>query len=130
MLSESTVAGKSPVFVMMCADELQETNVQTVYTAPNASMVYILKDMLERRGIECTVHGEGLLGAAGELAPVDAWVELLVIHDEDEAAAKRAVKAFIDNETSSTKPDWQCSSCGATVPGHFGVCWQCEESER
>lgn len=103
--------------------------MQTVYTAPNASMIYILKDLLERRGIECTVRGEGLLGAAGELAPVDAWVDLQVIHDEDEAAARRAIQAFISSEELSSRADWQCGSCGATVPGHFGICWQCEEPE-
>lgn len=93
-------------------------------------MVYILKDMLESRGIDCTVHGEGLMGAAGEIAPVDAWVELLVVNDEDEAAAKRAIQNFMNSESTSTNPDWQCRSCGATVPGNFGICWQCDESER
>ncbi len=100
--------------------------MQRIYTAPNASMMYILKDMLERRGIECTVRGEGLMGAAGEIAPVDAWVELYVINDEDEAVARRVVDEFMDN-SSSAREDWVCPSCKAKVPAGFGVCWQCQE---
>jgi len=101
--------------------------MQRIYTAPNASMMYILKDMLERRGIECTVRGEGLMGAAGELAPVDAWVELYVINDEDKTVALRVVEEFMGN-SDSTREDWQCPSCKVLVPAEFGVCWQCQKS--
>lgn len=102
--------------------------MKRVYTAPNASMVHILKDMLEERGINSRVHGEGLLGAAGELAPVDTWVELHVIEDRDEAVATRLIKEFLEAEDKLGNEPWQCPRCGEDIGAQFGVCWKCGHS--
>ncbi len=104
--------------------------MKRVYTAPNASMVHILKDMLAERGISTRVHGEGLLGAAGELAPVDTWVELHVVEDRDEAVASRLIKEFLGSSPSHEDRRWTCQQCGEVIEAQFGVCWKCGQSRN
>lgn len=99
--------------------------MQSVYTAPNASMIHLIKDMLEQRGIETSIRGEALLGAAGELAPVDTWVELLVVEDRDETVARRLIDEFINAEETGSTETWQCHHCGEHIESQFGVCWRC-----
>lgn len=99
--------------------------MQRVYSAPNASMIHLLRDVLEQRGIEAVVLGESLPGGAGELPPNETWIELHVVHDEDADLATRVVDETLQPDTNGKPSTWTCPECGERMEAQFGACWNC-----
>ncbi len=99
--------------------------MQRVYTAPEPSMIHLLKDVLEERGIEAVVRGESLLGGAGELPPIETWVDLLVVNDDDAAIAERLIEETLQPAASKPEQSWTCPNCSEVMEPQFGVCWNC-----
>jgi ssDNA-binding Zn-finger/Zn-ribbon topoisomerase 1 len=42
--------------------------------------------------------------------------------------ARALEKKYVDEEQSA--PDWQCPACGAEIPGHFHLCWNCQHERN
>ncbi len=103
-----------------------------VYSAPDAATVHIVKGILDQRGIRTIVRGENLQGAAGGVAPIDAWVELVVLRMQDVPVAKSVVEEVVREQPASDDEPWKCPACGETIEGQFGACWNCgtERGER
>ena len=85
-------------------------------------MVAQVKAAIEQAGIECALRNEYASGAIGELAPIDAWVEVWVVRDRDYDAAMDIVARLRD---PLEEPDWTCVACGKTSPASFETCWSC-----
>lgn len=96
--------------------------MKLVYTHPTAAIVAQAKSAIEHAGIDCTLRNEYAGGAIGELAPLDAWVEVWVVRDRDVDAAKQIVERL---QTPIDEPDWNCKMCQSGNPATFESCWSC-----
>jgi len=98
--------------------------MKRVYAEPTPIFIHQLKDLLEEKGIGIIMKNEFLSGGVGELPPTEIWPELWVINKDDEAAAKRMVHEFI--QQNKEKPqNWICGQCGEKIEGQFNICWSC-----
>ena len=100
--------------------------MQMIYSARDSLLVSHIKNLLQARGIDCTLRNEFLAGAMGELPPTETWPELWVA----ERDVPRA-QAVIDNfhtRREQVLPAWRCPRCGEDVDGEFDLCWNCGES--
>ncbi len=82
------------------------------------------QNLLEHRGIPCTVRHAGLASIVGELPWLEAWPELWVMDDRDEALALRIVAQCRDPAAGTHDP-WHCGDCGEPLEGQFTACWRC-----
>jgi len=98
--------------------------MQTVYSAPNLSLVSVIQNVLHQHGINCWIKNEFLSAGIGELPPIDCWPQLCV-EDDDFANAKRVIEEDLA-ETAATA--WTCGSCGEEIEGQFSECWKCGAS--
>ena len=96
--------------------------VKLIYTDQNRILVEHARNLLEGEGIAVGYRNEYVAGAAGEMAPTAAWLELWVLDDEDIDRA-RIILGHADEDASG--PDRTCQACGETSPPAFGVCWNC-----
>ncbi|MDR3492752.1 MAG: DUF2007 domain-containing protein [Gammaproteobacteria bacterium] len=100
--------------------------MKKLYTTQNKVALYVLKSMLDEKGIESFIKNEQP-PLAGEIPPAIAWPELWVMDDErfSEAAA-----IFADEKLEFEKPksSWTCAHCGEVLEGQFDVCWKCGAS--
>jgi hypothetical protein len=96
-----------------------------VYSAPDATTVHIVKGILDQRNIRTIVRGEHLQGASGGIAPIDAWVELVVLKMQDVPEAKAVVAEVVGAEEPSRQDSWTCPECSEVIEGQFGACWNC-----
>lgn len=94
---------------------------QTIYSAPNISLVSIVRSVLEGSGITCWLKNEYLSAGVGDLPPIECWPQLCV-DDADFADAQRIVaQAMAEQEL----PSWSCAFCGEQSEGQFTACWHC-----
>ncbi len=87
-------------------------------------------EALSAHGVEATVLGEYLSGAAGELPAMSfPWIWLINNSDLDEA--QRVLDGFLASQGSlPTAGPWICPNCGAEVDAGFDACWQCGRARR
>ncbi len=100
--------------------------MKLVFTHPNSMIVGSMAGVLSQAGIESEFRNEFLGGAAGELAPGEAWMELWVTDDSLANWAGQLIKEAME-ETQG--PDWQCKGCQDTNPASFDTCWQCGKAK-
>jgi hypothetical protein len=97
---------------------------QTVYSAPNLTLVSIVRSVLEGCGIRCWLKNEFLSAGVGDLPPIECWPQLCV-DDADFTEAQRIVdEAMVSRELTA----WHCASCGESSEGQFTECWKCGTS--
>ena len=107
--------------------------MRQIYVSPNTAHVNHLRSILESFGIACTVRGEFLSAAVGELPPIECWAELWVVDDDRHDDADEILRRAAADGADAGAP-WICDGCGEQVDGNFGECWKCgrvrQELER
>jgi len=98
--------------------------MKRIHTSPDPVLGGWLASILESADIPCLLRNGYLGGGAGELPVNECWPELWVLHDADEARARRLVDAATTAPAPSGSP-WRCASCGESNETSFGSCWQC-----
>lgn len=93
-----------------------------IYTHPNLYQVVNMQNILQLNRIQTQLRNEYAAGAAGDLAPHDAWPELWLLDERDKLLANKVITAL--NAQARTE-DWFCSQCGEQNGGAFDECWQC-----
>ncbi|MEO7548725.1 MAG: DUF2007 domain-containing protein [Ramlibacter sp.] len=88
--------------------------------APNIAIAALWVDALQQAGIEASMQRYFLGAAAGELPPDQCLPEIWLVHDEQEAQARR----LLHDLAHIPQRRWQCA-CGELVEGGFEQCWQC-----
>lgn len=83
----------------------------------------LLRDILLREGIECSLRNVQLTAVVGEIPFVECCPELWVIDDEAWPRAKMFIDAWFKKDP--VLPSWHCSQCQEPHEGHFGACWHC-----
>jgi len=102
----------------------KEFGMIRIQSSLNSTEIHNLKNVLESYGIACEVRGEFRRSAMGEIPITDSFVELWVIDDDQEEAARRILA---DAQTTPVGL-WTCSSCGEAVEEQFDQCWNCQAS--
>ncbi|MEW8507450.1 MAG: DUF2007 domain-containing protein [Candidatus Thiodiazotropha sp.] len=97
--------------------------MQELYQAADRVEAQMLKDYLDREGIETVIVGDYLSGAVGEL-PADIFPTLWVIEENDLERAKRLTERFFNRSTASGAA-WRCDVCGERIEAGFEICWNC-----
>lgn len=97
--------------------------MKRVYTAPNSLMVDHLKLVLDSAGIDSVVEHRFLSGAVGEVPPTEAWPELWVLDDAQEAPARALVAAAAAAPEHARQRT--CLACGEHFTEPFDTCWKC-----
>ena len=96
--------------------------MKLVYTHPDPILVAHMRSSIALAGIECVLRNEYASGALGELAPIDAWVEVWVVRDRDHDRARQVVENLKQEVQAE---DWECAQCGKSSPATFETCWHC-----
>lgn len=97
--------------------------MRLVYSHPDSAIVHLLRNELERHGIEAAVRGEHLAAVGGGGAsPLEAWPGLWVADGPQLPLAIEVVRAFVDASPVEGEP-WTCAQCGESVEPAFGACW-------
>ncbi len=92
-----------------------------IYSSLNIATVQLVRATLTQEGIVSYMGSVHLAPLGGEVPFDDARIELFV-EEEDEARAL----AIINAQTGPQGADRICSSCEASNPSNFEVCWRCQ----
>lgn len=105
----------------------QTTNMKMIYTHENRFFVHNVQNIIEAAHIETYLKNEFAAGASGDLAPIDAWLELWVVNDEDYLKSL----SIIDSISNGHKPGtWTCSHCQEVNDNSFDFCWKCQRETQ
>lgn len=83
-----------------------------------------MKNILENAGIDVTLKNEYAAGASGDLAPLDTWLEVWLIHDRDETLASSLIQSALSCTPATS---WTCKYCNEMNDDSFEICWQCQQ---
>lgn len=97
--------------------------MKLIYSHQNSMMVGLIKSKLESEGLEVILKNDMISGGAGELAPMDLWPELWLIHESDYKKATTIISSMASDEKTE---QWHCSLCGENNDISFEICWRCQ----
>jgi len=97
--------------------------MKLIYTNENRFIVSNIQNIIENSGIKTLLKNEYIGGAAGDLAPLDTWLELWV---EEDADYSRAIELIDNINTAENSGDWFCRNCHEKNTAAFEVCWNCQ----
>lgn len=83
----------------------------------------LLKELLEREGVNCLIRNEQLFAALGEIPFLECFPELWVVDNEVWPRAKSLLDSWFKQEED--RATWICPVCGELLEGQFGACWKC-----
>lgn len=69
--------------------------MKRIHSSLNTIELSMLKDMLERENIECTIKQENLSQLAGIMSPGHCMAELWILHVEDEEKAQEILDEYL-----------------------------------
>ncbi len=98
--------------------------MKKVYSSHDPMLVAQLRGVLEDNHIACVMRNEFLMGAAGELPPMECWPEIWVLEDFQYERARALVEGFLEASDGPREP-WTCGRCGEAVDPPFSQCWRC-----
>ena len=84
----------------------------------------LLKELLEREGINCLLRNDQLSSALGEIPFLECLPELWVVDDDVYPRAKQLLENWLSGEGEIAE-QWTCAHCGEEHDGQFGSCWKC-----
>jgi len=93
------------------------------FTLADRAQAGLLKELLEREGIACLIRNEQLFAALGEIPFLECFPELWVVDNEVWPRARMLLDNWLKSEEQGSP--WTCPSCGETLEGQFGACWNC-----
>ena len=100
--------------------------MKLIYTNENRFLVNNAKNLLENAGIEVVLRNEFAVGAAGDLSPFDAWLELWVADDSDYEKSIQVIKHSSGSDDAS---EWICDHCHEVNDAAFDFCWNCQHEK-
>ncbi|MGS2717408.1 putative signal transducing protein [Eionea flava] len=104
--------------------------MKRVYTHENRLLVSHAKNILDNANIDNTLKNEFAAGAMGDIAPLDAWMELWVVNESDYDTSTSLLETIENSHTITTDTStWACSHCKEANPAHFMFCWNCQRQQ-
>ena len=93
------------------------------FTLADRAQAGLLKELLQREGVNCIIRNEQLFAALGEIPFLECSPELWVVDDEVWPRAKALLDGWLSHDDDLG--EWVCPSCGEQLEGQFGACWKC-----
>ena len=100
--------------------------MKLAYTNENRFLVENARNVLENAGIETVLKNEYALGALGEIAPFETWMEVWAVKETDYDKAMAIVAEIKTPEHAGNKSAWICPECGEENAASFDLCWNCQ----
>ena len=100
--------------------------MKLVYTNENRFLVANARNVLQNAGIAVSLKNEFAVGGVGDLAPIDAWLELWVLEDKDYQQALQIINSALSNKDSE---EWVCPYCNEKNDASFEFCWSCQNEK-
>ncbi|CAN5708719.1 hypothetical protein BH09VER1_BH09VER1_43980 [soil metagenome] len=100
--------------------------MREVYSNPEPARVGYFQSVLESTGIACFVRNQVSSNLVAGMSTTLLAPVLCVVEDEDYERAVALIREAVYPAADENAPDWECPSCQQTVPGTFGVCWNCQ----
>ena len=104
-----------------------------VYSARDLMEANLVRDLLEREGIEAVVLGAALgFGRGGLPFTADTLPSVWVKPEDVEKAlpiVDRHEAGYFEDERDESidpPPPWICPNCGEEIEDHFTDCWKCQ----
>jgi len=89
----------------------------------NSTEIHNLKNVLEGNGIACEVRGEFRRSSMAGIPMSESFVELWLLDDAQEDAARRILSGALQTSTP-----WTCPKCAEPIEAEFDECWNCQTS--
>jgi hypothetical protein len=70
--------------------------MKRIHSSLNTVELSMLKDMMEREGIDCILKQENLSALAGIMSPGHCMAELRILNDDDEIKAQEFVDEYLE----------------------------------
>lgn len=98
--------------------------MKLLYTHDDRLLVGHVKNVVESAGFEVRLKNDILSGAVGGGAsPLDVWLEVWIIHDNDYDEALKLVQDILSEQAGE---EWVCSNCEESNGPSFEICWKCQ----
>lgn len=94
-----------------------------IYSHHDRFTVFLVKQLLDDKGIPCFVKNEFAIGAMGELSPMDVLPEVWISDPLWLPKAKQIIESFEKPPINSSP--WICNKCQEQNDAIFELCWQC-----
>jgi hypothetical protein len=95
--------------------------MKRLITSPDSAELGLLKNMLDKAGIQCVERNEQL---AQTIPSAPFHAELWVENDADYQAAADLLADW-QHPASAARESWVCPRCGELREGQFSKCWKC-----
>ena len=105
---------------------IMATAMKRIFTSSSLWQAREVLSLLEERHIPGVLGNEHLAATPGVLpvnAQMSADVEVWLLNDEDEGAARRIIERWSARDRGAGR--WHCPRCGEDNPGTFEWCWAC-----
>jgi hypothetical protein len=99
--------------------------VLRIHSSLNNIEIHNCKNALESNGIQCEVRGEFRRSLMLELPITESFVELWLLNDDQEDAARQILSGALPTSSRS----WTCPQCGEAIDAGFDQCWNCQTSQ-
>lgn len=99
--------------------------MKEVFVHPDSARVGLCKSLLEEAGIACFIRNEHTSSVFAGM-PVPLFYPALCIHDDADLHAALSIVESTQNIAEPEGNEWQCPTCGESVPPGFDICWNCE----
>jgi hypothetical protein len=97
-------------------------SMKKLYTNENRMIIFNLKNVLEHKGIDCSVVNEFASGGAGDLATFDTWPELWISDPGQFEQAESILQTIVFDHNDDF---WYCRGCREKNGTAFEFCWNC-----
>ncbi len=99
--------------------------VKQAYQAGSLSEAYLMRDLLESRGLVVELRGEDASNMAFQLPSASIWPSLWVPEEGLEQARSILAEYEQGVKASEAAPAWRCLKCGEESEALFSACWSC-----
>jgi len=104
--------------------------VKQAFQAGSLSEAYLIRDLMESRGVIVELRGEDTSNMAFQLPSASIWPSLWVPEDSFEQA--RSILAEYEKGVKDAEggPPWRCAKCGEECEALFSACWSCGDERH
>lgn len=99
--------------------------VKRAYEAGSLQEAYLVRDLLESKGLVVELRGEDTSNMAFQLPSASIWPSLWVPESEFGRARTIVLEYEEGAKAAEAQASWRCQKCGEESEALFSACWSC-----